>query len=133
MQAAACGLGQSLQIFSPAKVRQALRQAGNIVKPADIDEVLMYAISDGNIADLDKLYLVLLQDQSVQQLHYGLQSPAQQECRGARSFFSAIFSNKEQRFFVPGRSAAIQKMCSLMEDSKHKLVVESPAWRKIAG
>ena len=118
MQAAAAADGQTLTLLTPAVLRQALRQAGKVVNPADIEEVLMYVINEGEIADLDKLYLVLLRDGSVQQLHHGVLSSAQLD--------------EGQQFFVPGNSTASEKMYSLMENSKHQQVKESPAWRKIA-
>ncbi|DBB04152.1 TPA: hypothetical protein ACH3X1_013198 [Trebouxia sp. C0004] len=57
--------------FSPAVLRKALRQAGNVVAPCDVPEVLQYVISDRQYAGFDKLHLVLLYDGSVRQLRYG--------------------------------------------------------------
>lgn len=54
---AASKRGHPVTTFSPAVLRQALRQAGNILKPDEVDTVL-YAVKDRQLADLDQLYLV---------------------------------------------------------------------------
>ncbi len=71
LRQAATANGKRLTTFSPAVLRKALRQAGNVVAPCGVPEVLQYVISDRNYEDLDKLHLVLLCDGSVQQLRYG--------------------------------------------------------------
>lgn len=68
LQEAAAASNRHLSIFSPAVLRQALRQAGNILKPEEVEHVLEYTVKDQDYPDLDQLYVVLLRDGSVQQL-----------------------------------------------------------------
>ena len=60
-----------LRILSPARLREALRRAGNIVKPHEIEPVLKYAASDGHYRDLNDLHLVLLRSGKVGRLGHG--------------------------------------------------------------
>ncbi len=59
-----------LSKLSPAKLRQALRTAGNVVKPAEVDTTLEYVISDGEY-DLNDLYLARLKNGKVVRLGRG--------------------------------------------------------------
>ena len=109
--------GKRLSIFSPAILRQALRQAGNVVAPHDVPEVLHYVIRDSQYADLDKLHLVLLCDGSVQQLRYGTAAGGTQP--------------KEKQFFM-WRNSRSKELYDLMPASAHEQVQDSPSWRQIA-
>ncbi len=107
-----------LKTFSPALLRKALRQAGNVVAPHDIAEVLHYVISDHQYGDLDKLHLVLLRDGSVQQLRYG---PAP----------NAPDQPKEKQYFI-WQATRTRELYDLMPASQHEQVEDAPAWRQIA-
>lgn len=113
---AATANGRPMTIFTPAVLRAALRQAGNVVKPEEVSEVLLYAVQDKQVADLDKLHLILLRDGSVQQLRYGPAGPAHA---------------KEKRYFM-WRTTKYMGLYNLMQDSQHLQVQKSAAWQHIA-
>lgn len=110
--------GICLKTFSPAVLRNALRQAGNVVAPHDIAEVLHYVISDHQYADLDKLHLILLRDGSVQQLRYGPASNGPNQ-------------PKEKQYFI-WQATRTRELYDLMPASQHEQVEDAPAWRQIA-
>ncbi len=136
-----------LKTFSPAALRRALRQAGNVVAPHDIAEVLQYVISDHQYADLDKLHLILLQDGSVQQLRYGPgpgptaptapttpsapTAPFAPTAPTAPSAPTAPTAPKEKQYFMWQASRA-RELYDLMPASQHEQVEDAPAWRQIA-
>ena len=115
---AATANGKPMTTFTPAVLRAALRQAGNVVKPEEVSEVLLYAIRDQRVADLDKLHLILLRDGSVQQLRYGPAPTGQAHA-------------KEKRYFM-WRTNKFRGLYQLMQDNEHERVEMSPAWRDIA-
>jgi len=110
--------GRPLTVFSPALLRKALREAGNIVKPVEIAEVLLYAIKDGQAADLDRLHLILLRNGTVQQLLVGPQPSGQNGLR-------------EKKFFMCQNNKA-KELYDLMPNSTHAQVEVSEGWRQIA-
>ena len=110
--------GHALTVFSPATLRKALRQAGNVVKPEEIEAVLLYVIKDEQIRDLDKLYLVLLLDGTVTQLVFHPELPT----RG---------HYEEVQYFMYTEEASL-KMYTLMQYSEHRKVKDCEAWREMA-
>lgn len=110
--------GHPLPIFSPKKLREALRQAGNVVKPEEIEAVLLYVIKDKQFSELDKLYLALLLDGTVQQLQFDPQPHAKHQQTG-------------KQFFVHGGENSLE-LYGLMQNSDHKKVQDSQGWREIA-
>ncbi len=124
-----------LKTFSPAALRKALRQAGNVVAPHDIAEVLQYVISNHQYADLDKLHLVLLRDGSVQQLRYGPGpapiAPTAAIAATAPSAPTPPSQPKEKQYFTWQASRA-KELYDLMPASQHEQVEDTPAWPHIA-
>ena len=119
VQDAAVVRGLSIKQFSPAVVRRALRQAGNILEADEVEEVLTYIIKDRQYSELDQLYVVLLRDASVQQLRCNLSPGTQQP-------------PVQKQFFMWGDDES-QALYNLMEGSGHQQVVDCTAWRQIAG
>lgn len=54
----------------PSVLRQALRQAGNIIQADEMEDVVSFIVSKHQVPDLDKLYLLTLTDGSVHQLRW---------------------------------------------------------------
>ena len=108
--------GRPIKRFSPAKLRQALTRAGNILKPDEVNEVLLYLAKDGNIAELDQLYLVLTQDGNMHQL----------QC--SRN----VQQHPVEKQFFMWTDAQSTDMYDLLLDSKDQQVVDCEGWRHIA-
>lgn len=108
-----------VKTFSPAVLRQALKQAGNILKPDEVNAVLAYVVGDRRYAELDQLYLVLTCDNLVHQLRCRPNPPVQQ--------------SSTQPQLVLWRDEQSRRLYNLMADSEHLQVVDSHGWRQIAG
>ena len=111
MIAAAANNGTRLQYFTPARLRDALRTAGNIVRKAEIAEVLSYVVKDGSYSDLNNLHLILLKDGSIKQIKWNQLS--------STTYF--VFADSQS-----------EKIFDLMAANKHQLVEHSPAWTKLS-
>lgn len=118
LRTAASTARQPLTTLSPAALRKALRQAGNIVKADEVAEVLSYISKDREYSELDQLHLVLLLDGSVQQLRCGLPTGAQRQ------------SVKED--FIMWADPGTKALYQLMQGSQDRLVKDSPGWRRMA-
>ena len=105
--------------LSPELLRQALRQAGNILKPDEVNDVLRYVVKDKKLAELDQVYLVLTLDGRVEKL-----------CCSAHPF-SAQQQPMKKQFFI-WRDSFSKDLYHLM-DNKHQKVVESQGSEFIAG
>ena len=118
LEQASVAKGRRLTMFTPALLRQALRQAGQVVRRREIDEVLAYVISDRRYSDLDQLWLVLLCNNTVAQLRCG-------------PTVSAEHQDGEEEFFL-WTDIYTRKMYDLMPNSEHRKVQDCEAWRQIA-
>ena len=108
---AAASIGTSLKYLSPAKMRSALRSAGNIVKEAEIAEVLSYVITDKNYPELHDLHLILLKNGSIKKIQW--------HRPGSNKY--AVFADSTS-----------QQIYNLMAANKHQLVEPSLAWTELA-
>lgn len=115
---AASKRGRLVTTFSPVVLRQALKQAGNILKPEEVDEVLLYAVKDNQLAELDQLYLVLTLGGCLKQL------------RCSPNPFSAQQQPMQTQFYM-WRSSLSKDLYQFL-DNNHQKVAESQAWRSIA-
>ena len=109
--AAAASNGIRLQYFTPARLREALKTAGNVVRKAEIAEVLSYVVKDGSYSDLHNLHLILLKDGSIKQIKWNQRSSA--------TYF--VFADSQSG-----------KIFDLMAANKHQLVEHSEAWTKLS-
>ena len=118
LRMAASTARRPLTTFSPAALRKALQQAGNIVEAGEVDEVLSYVLQDRQYPELDQLHLVLLLDGSVQQLRCGLTSIAQRQT--------------VKKHFIMWADSRSEVLYKLMQGSQDRMVKDSPGWRRIA-
>ena len=102
----------AMDTFSPRRLRQALKKAGNIVDPADIHQVLEYAISDQAYQELHGLHLLLLQDGTVHQF---------------------LWNTHDKKYLAPidAESAVVTDLMA-QAGSKELLVESGPAWVTMA-
>ncbi len=116
LQQAAQATQQQLTMLTPAVLRQALKSAGKVVHLTEVADVLSFVISDGQY-DLAGLYLLHMQDDSVEMF--------------AQLSDDTSTSDMEQFFMFSDKTS--EGVCNLFPDScAHQVVVDCPAWRKIA-
>ena len=116
LQQAAQATQQQLTMLTPAVLRQALKSAGKVVHLTEVAGVLSFVISDEQY-NLEGLYLLHMQDDSVEVF--------------AQLSDDTSTSNMEQFFRFSDKTS--EGVCNLFPDScAHQVVVDCPAWRKIA-